>query len=273
MKTKSFSQKVYQVVSRIPKGKFLTYKKLAKLTGKDKAYRLIGHILSKNKNTKIPCHRVIRNNNLIGGYQGSYKNTWKKLGLLLKEGVIAVIPTDTIYGICGSALNKETVKKIYKIKKRNPKKPMIILISSLNDLNIFGVKISKKDKKILKKLWPAKISVILRYKSKKFDYLCNNKKLKTLAFRIPLSKFLIKVLKISGPLLAPSANLEGKEPAKTIREAKKYFGKEVIYYNYNIKKPSEKPSTLIKLENGAFEIIRKGQDLNKLKKLKYNEII
>ncbi len=37
------------------------------------------------------------------------KNSWRKAALLLKEGAVAVIPTDTIYGICGSALNKETV--------------------------------------------------------------------------------------------------------------------------------------------------------------------
>ncbi|MEK7522400.1 MAG: Sua5/YciO/YrdC/YwlC family protein [Patescibacteria group bacterium] len=56
-----------------------------------------------------------------------------KLAEILKNGGIGVIPTDTIYGIVGSALNKKTVERIYKLRRRNLKKPMIVLIGSIND--------------------------------------------------------------------------------------------------------------------------------------------
>ena len=46
----------------------------------------------------------------------------------LRNGGVGVVPTDTIYGIVGSALNPKTVARIYKLRRRNPKKPMIILI-------------------------------------------------------------------------------------------------------------------------------------------------
>ena len=49
---------------------------------------------------------------------------------ILKQGGIGVLPTDTIYGLVGSALSQRAVKRIYKVRKRNPKKPFIILISS-----------------------------------------------------------------------------------------------------------------------------------------------
>ena len=185
----------------------------------------------------------------------------KRTALLLREGAIGVVPTDTIYGICGSALNKKTVEKIYKLRKRNPKKPVIILIGSVGDLKKFNVKLKKWQEKILLKIWPAKISVILSCPSSKSHYL--HRGTKTLSFRIPASKNLLKIIAISGPLVAPSANFEGQPPAKNINEARKYFGDKVFYYSR--KKITGKPSTLIDLTKKSVKIIRIGADYKKIK--------
>lgn len=65
---KSFTEKVFGVVSKIPKGKTLTYKEVAKRAGNEKACRAVGNILNKNYNPKIPCHRVVRSDGKAGGY-------------------------------------------------------------------------------------------------------------------------------------------------------------------------------------------------------------
>lgn len=263
----NLEEKILREVKQIKKGEFKSYKEIARLVRKQKAYRAVGNILAKNRDLKIPCHRVIRNDNLVGGYFGKQNLAWKKLALLLKEGVIAVMPTDTIYGICGSALNKKVVEKIYRLRKRDIRKPFIILISSLNELNIFGIRLSKESKKILEKIWPAKISVVLniadKNKIKKFRYL--HRGTNSLAFRIPKSKFLIKILKIAGPLVAPSANWEGYRPASTITKAKRYFKNKVVYYDGG--EIISKPSTLIKLEKGVIKVIRKGKDFDEIRKI------
>jgi O-6-methylguanine DNA methyltransferase len=80
----SFRKRVYQVVRKIPSGKTLTYKEIAKEAGSPRAWRAVGNILNKNKNPKIPCHRVIRSNGKIGGYN---KGTKKKIYLLKREGI------------------------------------------------------------------------------------------------------------------------------------------------------------------------------------------
>lgn len=68
-----FKEKVYEVVKKIPKGKVLTYKEVAKRAGNEKASRAVGNILNKNYDPSIPCHRVIRADGKIGGYnRGSY---------------------------------------------------------------------------------------------------------------------------------------------------------------------------------------------------------
>lgn len=66
-------------------------------------------------------------------------NKYLKAIEILKNKGICVIPTDTIYGILGLALDEKVVEKIYKIRKRKPNKPMIILISSVEDLKKFNL--------------------------------------------------------------------------------------------------------------------------------------
>ena len=81
----SFREKVFQVVKEIPAGGFLTYKMVAKMAGSPRAWRAVGNVLNKNRDKKIPCHRVIRSDGKIGGYKGGMK---KKIYLLKKEGLI-----------------------------------------------------------------------------------------------------------------------------------------------------------------------------------------
>ncbi|MCS7201093.1 MAG: methylated-DNA--[protein]-cysteine S-methyltransferase [Patescibacteria group bacterium] len=257
-------ERVLKVVKSIPQGKFLTYKQVAKLSGNERAFRFVAHVMAKNVDGSVPCHRVIKSNYDVGGYLGSEKYSWLKAGLLLKEGSIGIIPTDTIYGICTSALNERSVEKVYKLRRRNPKKPCIILISKIDDLKIFGVFVSKINRKILSQIWPARISVIFKISNEKalvkFTYL--HRGTGTLSFRLPQPKWLIKILNISGPIIAPSANWEGYEPAKTMTEAKKYFSNYVFYLNRG--RLDSKPSTLVDISKEGIKIVRKGADYFKV---------
>lgn len=89
-----FSNGVYKIVKKIPQRSFLTYKEIAKLAGKPKAWRAVGNILNKNWDPKIPCHRVIKSNGKIGGYKNGIK---RKISLLKKEGIL--IKNDKIVSI------------------------------------------------------------------------------------------------------------------------------------------------------------------------------
>ena len=80
----NFTEQCYQLISQIPKGKISTYKQIAKALN-TKAYRAVGNAMAKNPNPIIvPCHRVINNNGLIGGYGFGVD---KKITLLQKEGI------------------------------------------------------------------------------------------------------------------------------------------------------------------------------------------
>lgn len=75
----NFKQKVLETVSKIPRGETLTYKEVAKRAGSSKAVRAVGNILHTNHDPNIPCHRVIRSDGKIGGYNKGEKLKIKRL--------------------------------------------------------------------------------------------------------------------------------------------------------------------------------------------------
>lgn len=82
-----FSDKVYSIIMKVPKGKVITYKGLAELAGNPNAARAVGNIMKKNKHPeKIPCYKVVKSDGNIGGYsaKGGIK---RKIELLRKEGI------------------------------------------------------------------------------------------------------------------------------------------------------------------------------------------
>lgn len=81
---KSFNERCYSILKKVPKGKVTTYKEIAKVF-KSKAYRAVGNAMNKNPYApKVPCHRVIRNNGEVGDFASGTKN---KIKLLKKEGI------------------------------------------------------------------------------------------------------------------------------------------------------------------------------------------
>lgn len=173
----------------------------------------------------------------------------------IKEGGIGVFPTDTLYALSGSAFSENAVRRIFEVKRRGPEKPLIILIGSLEDLGLFKIQPNEKELKILERIWPGKFSVIFHLDEKGFDYL--HRGTGSLAFRLPGDAWLRSFLEKSGPIVAPSANPEGLPPAKSIAEAKEYFGKNIDFYFD--KGPLDKdPSTLVSLKDGRLEILRPG---------------
>lgn len=65
-----FATRVYEAVKRIPKGEVASYKEVAEMAGYPGAFRAVGTVLSKNTDPNVPCHRVIRADGRVGGYQG-----------------------------------------------------------------------------------------------------------------------------------------------------------------------------------------------------------
>lgn len=81
-----FACKVKLVVQNIPTGKVMTYANVAKKAGRPKAARAVANIMAHNYDLKIPCHRVVRSDGRVGGYNRGGEATKKRL--LAAEGVV-----------------------------------------------------------------------------------------------------------------------------------------------------------------------------------------
>lgn len=167
----------------------------------------------------------------------------------------AVIPSDTLYGVMGSARNPEVVEKIYEIRGRDRSKPLIVLLPDASGLSEFGVAPTPMEKKIMAKYWPGPVTIVFSVPDPKFEYL--HRGTHSIAFRVPNKRSLHELLEKSGPLVAPSANPEGKEPAHTIEEAKAYFGASVSEY-IDGGRLEGLASTLLQVQDEKIRILRQG---------------
>ncbi|MDP4008881.1 MAG: L-threonylcarbamoyladenylate synthase [bacterium] len=181
--------------------------------------------------------------------------TLEKSASLLLQGNVGIVPTDTMYGVVASALNKEAVEHLYAIRKRVAVKPCIILIPSILNIHQFGIHPDAHTIHMLEAWWPGKVSVVLPCSSKQYEYL--HRGTWSLAFRIPDSTPLRELLKRTGPIVAPSANIEGQSPARTIEEAYAYFGNSVDFY-VDARELPITPSTLVSIKNKKVTLLRQG---------------
>ena len=83
---KSFTESVREVVKSIPTGKTMTYAEVAKAAGNEKAARAVANIMAANYDPEIPCHRVIRSDGALGGYNRGEEEAKRRL--LASEGVV-----------------------------------------------------------------------------------------------------------------------------------------------------------------------------------------
>ncbi|TCK04578.1 L-threonylcarbamoyladenylate synthase [Phorcysia thermohydrogeniphila] len=178
----------------------------------------------------------------------------KEIARALREGKLICAPTDTLYGILGNALDKKAVEEVYRIKGRDPQKPLIVLFESVEQLTEHGVVIPERFKDKLKKLIPAPITFVLPLDSESpFRALfCRD----NLAVRIPDDNFLRALIKETFPLFAPSANPQGEKPATNCKECYRYFRDKLAYCVEG--KPGNVPSTIVSLLGNTPELIREG---------------
>lgn len=189
----------------------------------------------------------------------NHKGLIEKIEKFLKEGKVLIFPTDTVYGLLADATNQEAVEKVLKIKKRKKAKPIPIFVSDLKMAKKLA-EISKREEEFLKKVWPGKVTVVLkRQKDCKLPKILFGNK-NTIGLRIPKYLFLNQVLKRTRlPAVATSANISGLSASTKIKQVLKQFKNqkyqpEIIIDAGNLR-PS-KPSTVVDIFSPIPKILR-----------------
>ena len=127
---------------------------------------------------------------------------------VIKSGGLVAIPTETVYGLAGSALLEDSARKIYAAKGRPADNPLIVHIAKFEDLKPLVKEIPEKVKIMAEKFWPAPLTMIMKKSERISNVVSGN--LDTVAVRMPKSEYARAIIDNCGlPLAAPSANLSG----------------------------------------------------------------
>ena len=191
----------------------------------------------------------------------------KKARNLLNIGECIAIPTETVYGIAGNAYSDTACKKIFKLKKRPKKNPLIVHYYDLkrleSDCNLNGDFL-----KLYKNFCPGPITFILNLKkTTKISRVATNQK-NTLAVRFPkhpVTRNLLKMLKF--PVAAPSANISTRVSAVTSKDVRDDFGNKIKYILEGGKSSIGIESTIIDLRNKPKILRLGGLELKFIKKI------
>lgn len=171
---------------------------------------------------------------------------------LLRAGGIAVVRTDTLYGLVASADIESAVERVYSVKGRDSHKSCIVLLDDMRSAYGRGDELAT-DALTFRSDVPT--SFLINGSGAPTWLLRENN---DLAYRVPHPMSLRQFLAQTGPLIAPSANPQGLPPARSVDEAKAYFGDAVdMYVDGGIVPLDTSPSRLIKIhDDGQVEVLR-----------------
>ena len=174
----------------------------------------------------------------------------KEARMALKEGEIIVYPTDTVWGIGCDPFNQKAVDRLFKVKGKKENGVSILIKSK--DLVSEYCNVNSKNLKIVEKLFPGPVTLIMKSKVKFAKGVTRDG---NIAVRVPNNDTAISLVE-NNPIITTSANKHGRNIAKNLDEARKIFGNSCIYVEGEQPKGIE--STIINLTKNSPKILRIG---------------
>ncbi len=147
-------------------------------------------------------------------FSGEEDAALRRAGEIIRQGGLVAFPTETVYGLGGDGLNRESSRKIYAAKGRPSDNPLIVHICRSEDLEAIVSEVPEAARKAAQAFWPGPLTMIFR-KSDKVPYETTGG-LDTVAVRFPSHRVAQKLIEYSGGFVAaPSANRSGR-PSPTV---------------------------------------------------------
>lgn len=184
----------------------------------------------------------------------------KEIKKILKQGGVLVYPTDTVYGICADFNSTEGIKKIYKVKERDERSPLIALLSDKKYLEkIAEIPNDKKEiiERVIEKFWPGALTIILKKKYVVPNEMVSNGE--SVGVRVPNLKITRDIIESMGGILpTTSANISGERTPQKYEE----LSKEIIERADIVVKYEEEilgvASTIVDFSKEKIAILREG---------------
>ena len=152
----------------------------------------------------------------------------KKAAKALKDGHLVAFPTETVYGLGADATNEKSVSRIYSVKGRPTDHPLIVHISSINQLDKWAIEIPEYAIKLAEEFWPGPMTLILKRSELAKDFITGSQE--NVGVRVPAHPMALELLsefeKLGGSgIAAPSANRFGAVSPTNSNDVYKEIGK------------------------------------------------
>lgn len=131
-----------------------------------------------------------------------------EIARILRDGKVALLPTDTIYGLHAVATDPAAVERVVAIKGRQETKPFVVIAATIEQLGQLGISADPELLQDLAAIWPAPLTAILPLR----EPIPASRGAATLAVRIPALDWLRELAQRTGPLVSTSANRSGDPP-------------------------------------------------------------
>jgi L-threonylcarbamoyladenylate synthase len=176
----------------------------------------------------------------------------------LKRGDVIIFPTETLYGLGADGLDHFAVEKVFALKGREPKKPLSLLVADQEMLARVVTEIPPEAQKLMRAFWPGPLTLVLPARRDIPKPLISENggvgvRISSLAIATQL------VCALGRPLTATSANPSGKKAARTVSEARNYFGDRVTVYVNGGTLNSKTGSTVVEVMGRSIRIVREGK--------------
>jgi L-threonylcarbamoyladenylate synthase len=186
------------------------------------------------------------------------KRLIKKAVAELELNNLVIFPTETLYGIGGSASSLRSLRKLARVKNRKKNKGFIVLINDPREATRFAKNIPPHAKKLMRAFWPGPLTLVFKKRSGIPSALTGGRK--TVAIRCTSHPVARALIAAAGPLTAPSANRAGGIPPRSAREAIHVFkGDPEVTFALDAGRSKERqPSTIIDFTGRHPRFLREG---------------
>ena len=176
---------------------------------------------------------------------------------LLEAGELVALPTETVYGLAGNALNIDAVTKIFETKNRPSFDPLIVHTGSIEQISRYTEPIHEKLQRLADQFWPGPLTLLIKKKPIIPDLVTSG--LNTVAVRVPKHSLALKLLNsLDFPLAAPSANPFGYISPTQASHVQDQLGDKVPYILDGGSCKVGLESTIVGIEEGQLIIYRLG---------------
>ena len=174
----------------------------------------------------------------------------------LRKGDLAVIPTDTVYGLAADAFMPPAVTSLLAAKGQDRQMPPPVLVGTVRAATALVEDLSASGKDLIDEFWPGGLTLVMRANRNLIWDLGDTKG--TVAVRMPLHELALELLKETGPLAVSSANRSGAPPATTAADAEAQLGDAVAVYLDGGPCSGDVPSTIVDLTGVVPKLLRRG---------------